>query len=257
MDFTLIYDGFLISLPVIVIAWLISLHQRNVGLVDIFWSLFFLIAVATYFNRLDMMSSRACLLFTLVLIWALRLSIYLIWRNAGKPEDRRYVEIRSRNQPGFEWKSLYLVFLFQLVLATFISTPLHAAMQSTNPINLIDNVAVFIWLVGFLWESIADFQLAKFKSNISNQGKVMQKGLWKYCRHPNYFGESLVWAAYGLFSIASNLWWPIISVISMIVLLVKYTGAGLLEKTIVSRNPEYRNYIQSTNTFIPWFPKSD
>ena len=256
MDFSLILNGFLLSIPVVLIAWLISVHQRNVGLVDIFWSLFFIIAVTSYLSPSTMLSTRAYLVFILVFVWAFRLAAYLAWRNLGKPEDRRYVEIRDRNQPGFEWKSLYLVFLFQLILATIISTPLHAAMQSTNPLASLDKIAVVIWIIGFFWETIADFQLAKFKSISFNQGKVMRKGLWKYCRHPNYFGESLVWIAYGLFSVASNHWWPLISVFIMILLLLKYTGVGLLEKNIVDRHPNYRNYIESTNAFIPWFPKT-
>ncbi len=254
MDFSLILNGFLLSLPIMFFAWLISLHQKNVGLVDIFWSLFFLIAITSYLSPTAVMSTRAYLVFILVFIWAIRLAAYLTWRNLGKPEDKRYVEIRTRNQPGFEWKSLYLVFLFQLILATIISTPLHAAMQSTNPLVSLDKFAVVVWLIGFLWESVADFQLAKFKSIPINKGKIMQQGLWKYCRHPNYFGESLVWLAYGLFSVAAGLCWPLISVFIMILLLVKYTGVGLLEKSM-DKHPDYKSYIQSTNAFIPWLPK--
>ncbi|MFM8758905.1 MAG: DUF1295 domain-containing protein, partial [Methylophilaceae bacterium] len=104
MDFSLILNGFLLSIPVVLIAWLISVHQRNVGLVDIFWSLFFLLAVTSYLSPSTMLSTRAYLVFILVFVWAFRLAAYLAWRNLGKPEDRRYVEIRDRNQPGFEWK---------------------------------------------------------------------------------------------------------------------------------------------------------
>lgn len=256
MQISMLGYSFLYTLPLMLLAWMLSCHQRNVGLVDIFWSLFFLSACFIHFALSPMITARAWLVLILVSIWALRLATYLAWRNLGKAEDRRYVAIRERNQPGFAWKSLYLVFLFQLVLATLISPPLHAAMQSSSPLYWLDALALLIWLIGFLWESAADCQLASFKNNKNNQGKLLRTGVWRYCRHPNYFGESLVWLAYGLLAVAGGSYWPLISVAVMIILLMRYTGVGLMEKDITHRHPDYQAYIQSTNAFFPWFPKS-
>jgi steroid 5-alpha reductase family enzyme len=245
-------------LPMVILAllgWLLSVKSNNVTIVDTFWGMFFLTASLFSFILFSAPSLRAYLILALVLIWSCRLSIYLHIRNHKKPEDLRYQAIRERNEPNFRIKSIYLVFLLQAVLAWIISLPLYVSIQSETLLNLFDFMGVGLWIIGMSFQVIGDLQLARFKSNPNNKGKVLRDGVWRYTRHPNYFGESCIWFAYGLIAIGTGIWWVIISPILMTYLLVKVTGAALLEADIVDRRPDYKNYIESTNRFVPWFPK--
>ena len=246
-------------LPLLILAlsgWLLSLKSNNVTIVDTLWGMFFLTAIVFSFVLFSAPSLRAYLILVLVLIWSSRLSIYLHFRNHNKPEDLRYQAIRKRNEPNFGIKSFYLVFLLQAVLAWIISLPLYVSIQSETPLNLFDFLGVGLWIIGMTFEVIGDLQLARFKSNPKNKSKVLREGVWRYTRHPNYFGESCIWFAYGLIAIGAGIWWVIISPVLMSYLLVKITGAALLENDIADRRPDYKTYIESTNRFIPWFPKS-
>jgi steroid 5-alpha reductase family enzyme len=149
-----------------------------------------------------------------------------------------------------------LVFVLQAVLAWFISLPLSIATQSENPLNSLDFIGIALWIVGMSFQVIGDAQLARFKSKPENKGEVLASGVWRYTRHPNYFGESCIWFAYGLIAAATGIWWTMISPIFMTYLLVKVTGAALLEADISDRRPSYKKYIQNTSRFIPWFPKN-
>lgn len=245
-------------LPLMLLAflgWLYSLKCDNVTIVDTLWGMFFLTATLFSFVFFAFPNSRSYLILTLVLIWSSRLSIYLHIRNHNKPEDLRYKAIRDRNQPNFRIKSLYLVFLLQAVLAWFISLPLYVSIQSESPLNLFDWVGLALWIIGMCFQVAGDLQLSRFKANPENKGKVLREGVWRYTRHPNYFGESCIWFAYGLIGLGAGVWWAIISPVIMTYLLVKVTGAALLEASIVERNPDYRNYMKTTNRFLPWFPK--
>ena len=200
-------------------------------------------------------SPRKLIVLSLVVIWALRLFVYLTWRNWGPHEDSRYALIRSNNQPNFWLKSLYIIFGLQALLAWVISISLYAAIDSSKPINLLDAIAMILFWFGFTWEALADWQLARFKAKPANQGKVLNAGVWRYSRHPNYFGECCVWWAFYLFALATGAWWAIISPILMTVLLLKVSGVSLLESTIVERRPAYADYIRNTNAFFPALPK--
>lgn len=239
-----------------ILAWAASLRSNNVTIVDTMWAMFFLVATGLSFLLLTTPSSRACLILLLVIIWSCRLSLHLHIRNHNKSEDLRYQAIRHRNEPNFRIKSVYLVFLLQAVLAWIISLPLYIATQSENSLNLFDFFGVGLWLVGMCFQVIGDAQLVRFKSEPENKGKVLASGLWRFTRHPNYFGESCIWFAYGLIAIGAGAWWAMISPIFMTYLLVKVTGAALLESDIADRRPDYKNYIQNTSRFIPWMPKS-
>ena len=188
-------------LPLLILAlsgWLLSLKSNNVTIVDTLWGMFFLTAIVFSFVLFSAPSLRAYLILVLVLIWSSRLSIYLHFRNHNKPEDLRYQAIRKRNEPNFRIKSFYLVFLLQAVLAWIISLPLYVSIQSETPLNLFDFLGVGLWIIGMTFEVIGDLQLARFKSNPKNKSKVLREGVWRYTRHPNYFGESCIWFAYGL-----------------------------------------------------------
>lgn len=235
-------------------GWLFSLATHHYSHVDCMWSLFFVITAFVSAIFFEVFSLRTILILLLVSLWALRLSIYIGWRNWGK-EDLRYAVIRQNNEPHFWLKSFYIVFAFQAVLAWIISYPLFAAIQSEAPFGLLDVVALNLVLIGLYWEIVADWQLARFKANPNNKGKVMNQGLWRYSRHPNYFGECLIWWGFYVFALASGAWWAIFSPILMAILLLKVSGVALLESTIVERRPDYVDYIAKTNAFIPGLPK--
>jgi steroid 5-alpha reductase family enzyme len=192
----------------------------------------------------------------LLTAWAIRLAFHITWRNWGQEEDSRYQAIRENNQPNFEFKSLYIVFLLQAFLAVIVALPLMSIFGSNREINILDYIALALWLTGMFFETVGDLQLSRFKASIRNQGKVLDSGLWRYSRHPNYFGEFCIWWAFFLFAAASGYWWSIVSPILMTILLLKVSGVSLLESTIAERRPEYASYCRSTNAFFPWFPKN-
>jgi steroid 5-alpha reductase family enzyme len=239
-----------------VLGWIVSVGKRNVGIVDSLWALFFLSAVSVFAWTSGSASPRATTLVAMVAVWALRLSGYITWRNHGEPEDRRYQAIRASHQPGFAWKSLFIVFALQGVLAAIIATPLVVGISSPAPLNALDRLGVALWVFGFLFESIGDTQLASFKANPANRGRVMDTGLWRYTRHPNYFGEATLWWGYYLVAAAAGGWWTIFSPLLMTFLLLKVSGVRLLEKDIGQRRPDYRDYIARTNAFFPG-PRKD
>ena len=201
--------------------------------------------------------ARALLVLLLVAVWALRLSVYLAARNWNAPEDHRYRSIRERNEPGFAWKSIYLVFGLQAVLAWLISAPIAASIASAAPIDALDAIGAVLTVFGIAFETLADAQLARFKAEPANAGRVMDSGLWRYTRHPNYFGEFCVW--WGLYGIAlgAGAWWTLFSPLLMTVLLLRVSGVALLEKDIGERRPAYRNYAARTNAFFPGPPRED
>lgn len=239
-----------------VVAWLISLAKRDVSIVDSFWSLFFLAGVLVYAWYATTLGSRATLLLVLVSLWALRLAGYLTWRNWGEPEDRRYQAIRVRNQPGFEWKSLYLVFGLQALLAAIITAPLLAGMGGSHALNFLDLAGLALWVIGFGFETVGDWQLARFKSRPANRRQVLDRGLWRYTRHPNYFGDAAQWWGFYLIAAATGIGaWTIFSPVIMTFLLVRVSGVGMLEKTLKETKPGYREYMERTSAFVPLPPR--
>jgi steroid 5-alpha reductase family enzyme len=240
-----------VILGVGVVSWLVSIFKKDVSFVDSLWSLFFLAAATVFALGSQPLSDRGVLVITLVAIWALRLSIYITARNWGEPEDYRYQSIRENNEPGFTFKSLYIVFGLQGVLAWIISLPLLAAITSDSALNAIDLIAAMLWLVGFVFEAGGDYQLSRFKARKENSGRVLDTGLWRYTRHPNYFGDFCIWWSFYLFAFASGGWWSLVSPLLMSVLLLKVSGVAMLESTISDRRPEYAEYIRRTNAFFP------
>lgn len=237
------------------VGWVVSLRRRDVSVVDPLWSLFFLLAVLTY-RQLLPVSARGELVLGLVALWALRLAGYLLWRNWGEPEDRRYRQMRARNEPGFWWKSAYLVFGLQAALASVLSVPLLWAVGSGGELSALDALGTLLWLVGFLFETVADLQLARFK-RAGRATAVLDRGLWRYTRHPNYFGEALLWWGYFLIAAAAGGWWTVYAPLLMTFLLLRVSGVTLLEADIGERRPGYRGYIARTSAFLPWPPRRE
>jgi steroid 5-alpha reductase family enzyme len=234
-----------------VVSWLFSVIRKDVSFVDSLWSLFILVAAAIFAFEAQPLSGRGVLVLALVTIWALRLSIYITARNWGEPEDYRYQSIRTNNEPGFTFKSIYIIFSLQGVLAWVIALPLYPAISSNAALNMIDMFAAILWLVGFIFEAGGDYQLSRFKARDDNNGRVMDSGLWRYTRHPNYFGDFCIWWSFYLFALASGGWWSIVSPLLVSLLLIRVSGVAMLEKTISVRRPEYVEYIRRTNAFFP------
>jgi len=243
-------------LALMILLWLLSLFLKNSSIVDIFWGTGFVIAGWLYFFlNPDSPLPRRLLLNLLVTLWGLRLSIYILLRNWGKPEDFRYQKWRTESGPIWWWKSFFQVFLLQGLLLWIISAPLLAAQRGGSPgWTLLDLLGVTVWAVGFFFESLGDFQMARFKAEPANKGKVMGRGVWRFTRHPNYFGDAAQWWGFYILALAAGGWWTAFSPLLMTFLLVRVSGAALLEKTLASR-PGYKEYIENTSSFIPWPPR--
>ena len=249
-------SGLLALMALAFCTWLVSLARHDVSIVDSVWSALIVLGAAVYAAVLPAAAPRTYCVMALAALWAIRLAAYITWRNWGEPEDRRYQDIRARNQPNFEWKSLYLVFGLQAVLAWIVSLSLLAVLSSANRWGLLDAIGIGVVLFGIVFETVGDFQLAAFKAQAENRGRVMNAGLWRYTRHPNYFGEFCVWWGFYLIALSAGAWWALVSPLLMSVLLLKVSGVGLLEKDISERRPAYRDYMVRTNAFFPGRPKS-
>ena len=238
-----------------VMGWVLSLLRRDVGVVDSLWGLFFAAAAITYAATLNGQGLRSGLVLALCLIWALRLTSYITWRNWGEPEDRRYAAMRDRNQPHFELKSLYLIFGLQATIAAVVSLPLLGAMAGQRPLGVIDLIGVLLWGVGLTFEALGDWQLSRFKADPDNKVRVLDHGLWRYTRHPNYFGDFCVWWGFYLLALGAGAWWAILGPALMTVLLLRVSGVTLLESDIAERRPGYQVYVRRTNAFFPGLPR--
>ncbi|MFK8059913.1 MAG: DUF1295 domain-containing protein [Polaribacter sp.] len=255
---TLFLQATLIIWAVVTLLWLLSIAIKNVSIVDIFWGFGFVIVNTFYVYNLEEINPRNWLLLALVSLWGLRLTIYLAIRNIGKGEDYRYQQFRKDyGVKRYWWFSYFQVFLLQGTLILIVSLPYLGVHLSETSGTLIwlDYIAILIWIIGFSFEAGGDYQLYQFKKNLKNKGKVLNTGFWKYTRHPNYFGDSAIWWSYALFSIAAGGYWQIIGAVIMTLLIVKVSGVALLEKTLNNTKPKYKEYIEKTNSFFPWFPK--
>lgn len=237
------------------LTWVVSVRRANVTVVDTLWGVLFVIAAVIYAGAVLDPGPRRLLVVGLVATWGLRLAAFLAWRNRGHDEDRRYQEIRHRNQPNFAIKSLYLVFGFQAVLAWIISLPLLGAIASQAPLGWLDGLGIALWVVGFAFEAGGDWQLARFKADPASAGKVLDRGFWRYTRHPNYFGDFCVWWGLYLLALSAGAWWSVVGPLVMSVLLLGVSGVALLEKDIGQRRPQYAEYVRRTNAFFPGPPR--
>ena len=238
--------------------WLVSLMLRNSSIVDIFWGAGFVFTGWIYYMLTpDGAPARKLLLMALVTIWGLRLSLYILYRNLGKPEDFRYQKWREESGQSWWWRSFFKVFLLQGFFMWIISVPLLAAQYPTFPANLrlLDYLGAVLWGYGFFFEAVGDLQLAIFKSKPENKGKLLNTGVWRFTRHPNYFGDAAQWWGYFLIALSAGVWWSIFSPIFMTFLLVKVSGIALLEKSLKSAKPGYEEYVRRTSSFIPLPPK--
>jgi len=239
-------------------GWLLSLVRRDVSHVDVQWGLGFVLVAALGALFGAGAPQRRWLVLALVAVWGARLALHIHARNHGKPEDYRYAAMRERHGERFPRVSLATVFLLQGALLLWIALPLAAAQSAPSPAALgpLDLAGALVWLVGFLFEAVGDLQLARFRADPANRGRVMDRGLWRYTRHPNYFGDATLW--WGLWLIACATpdgVWTIGSPLVMTLLLLRVSGVALLERGLVETKPGYRDYVARTNAFVPWFPR--
>ncbi len=253
----LYFKGLFLILVVVTFLWILSVLLRNVSIVDLFWGMGFVLVDAWYLYSTETFGLRQYLLLFLVSIWGLRLSLYLAWRNIGNGEDFRYREFRKNYGKNYWWISYFQTFLLQGILMWLISSTLWGVnrFQATNSLTVLDYIALVIWTIGFVFEAGGDYQLAKFKNNPANKGKILDTGLWRFTRHPNYFGDAAVWWGYGLFCISAGSYWFALGSVFMTLLIIKVSGVALLEKTLKSKKPGYAEYVRRTNSFLPWIPK--
>jgi steroid 5-alpha reductase family enzyme len=245
----------LLLLLMLCAVWLLSLRLGDVSIVDIFWGLGFAVAALVALFMAEAAGTRAILLTGMTCVWGFRLAAHLAWRKRGKPEDHRYRAMREHHGERFGWISLWTVFVLQALLIWFVSFPVQAGVRSRGPLAALDAVGLGMWLVGFLFESIGDWQLARFLADPASSGRVMDAGLWRYTRHPNYFGDFLVWWGIYLVAAAGGAWWSIFSPLLMSFLLLRVSGVALLDRTLQERRSGYREYIERTSAFFPWPPR--
>jgi len=252
-------QGLALALALMTAVWVAGLVTRDASLVDRFWGAGFVVVAWCYWLQGGGGAGKpiAVLTLALVTIWGLRLSLHITWRNWGHGEDPRYAAMRRAGGPGWQWRSLVTVFGLQALLLWVISTPLRVALTATQTAVVpLVVLGVACWLVGFTFEAGGDWQLARFKADPANRGRVLDTGFWRYTRHPNYFGDALCW--WGFFALAAAVggWWTVFSPLLMTILLMKVSGVSLLEKSLLDTKPSYRDYVRRTNAFFPGRPRA-
>lgn len=250
--------GLLVTLAYMTCGWLTSVVRQDASTVDVFWGLGFVLLAVVFAVTGDGFVGRKALVAVLVGIWGLRLAGYILIRNRGKGEDYRYQAFRQRWGKSYWWVSFFQVFVLQGLLMWIIAMSLMAAESNARPQNFaaLDVIGAAVWCVGFFFEAVGDWQLARFKADPANKGRVMRSGLWKYSRHPNYFGEATMW--WGLYLIAAGTrwgFWTIFSPVLITFMLLRVSGVALLERAQKASKPEYQEYLESTSAFVPWFPR--
>ena len=238
------------------LLWLFSLRLRDASIVDTFWGPLFLLQAAVYAVLVpDGFDGRRLLVLGLVAVWSLRLATHISARHAGRGEDSRYAEWREEHGDAWPVRSLFQVFWLQGLLAWFIGAPLLVAMASPDGWGWLDAAGVALWVIGFVFEAVGDHQLTAFIRDPANKGQTMRFGLWRYSRHPNYFGDAAQWWGLWLIATSAGGWWTIFAPAIMTFLLLRVSGVGLLERTIAERREGYEAYMASTSAFIPLPPK--
>lgn len=257
------------------LLWLVSLRKRDASIADPFWAPGFLLLAVVYAavgsgwgggggstgvptddGGPTGLGPRGWVVLLLVAAWALRLGIYLLGRNRREGEDRRYRAMRERHGDAFGRVSLFTVFWLQAVLLWVVAMPLLAALAGPPGWTWLDAVGAAVAAAGVVMEAVADGQLRRFRADPANQGRVMDRGLWRYSRHPNYFANAVLWWGLYLLAVSAGGWWTAVGPALMTFLLVRVSGVRLLESDMAQRRPEYADYVRRTPAFVPWKPRS-
>lgn len=239
-------------------VWLVSVAVRDASIVDIFWGLGFVGVAAIGFALGDGVSGRKTFIFILIAIWGVRLATYIGIRNHGAGEDPRYVKMRENAGDSFWWSSLFKVFWLQGAIMWIVALPLMAIAAGGSPsfLSVSDVVGLVLWAVGLYFEAVGDWQLRRFKADPANKDKVMDRGLWRYTRHPNYFGDAAMWWGVAVIAIGVPWGWAtLVGPALMTFFLMKVSGVALLEKSLQNTKPQYADYVRRTSAFLPRPPK--
>jgi steroid 5-alpha reductase family enzyme len=255
--------NFLVLMATIILLWLISVRLKDVSFIDGYWAFGMVIMAALAFVQTDGSPPRKALILGLTSLWGIRLALHLFtrWRREGV--DPRYARILGGLMEKKGWSfakaSLLQVFLLQAPLLFFVCLPAQVGQMAREPATLgtLAWIGASIALTGILFESVGDWQLRQFKHNPANKGKVLDTGLWRYTRHPNYFGDACTW--WGIWMVAAETGpgrWTVLCPIFLTFLLTKWSGVPLLERGLKKNRPGYDEYVRRTPSFFPWFPKS-
>jgi steroid 5-alpha reductase family enzyme len=242
-------------LALVLTTWALSVALRDVSIVDVAWGLCFVLVAWVAFAAGDGDAGRRLLLAVLVSAWGLRLAGYIGARKLRHPgEDPRYGAWRAKHGDRFWLVSLGTVFLFQGLLAWVVSLPVQASAAADGGLGALDAAGVALWALGVFFEAVGDAQMARFKGAAGNRGRVMDRGLWRYTRHPNYFGDFCVWWGIWLIALSAGAWWTVVGPLVMSLLLTRVSGKDHLERTL-SRRPGYAEYVARTSGFVPLPPR--
>lgn len=245
-----------VVLAMMLVAWLVSLRLRDTSIVDVFWGLGFVLVAGTTYVVSDGWELRKALISAITAVWGFRLALHIYLRGRDKGEDKRYAAWREEHGDAWPLRSLFTVFLLQGAILWFVSLPVQAA-QLGGPEHLtwLDGLGALVWAIGLTIEVAADAQLLAFKRDPANRSRILASGLWRYSRHPNYFGDTVVWWGIWLVAASTPLGrWTVLSPLLMTWLLRRVSGVTLTEKMMTDR-PGYAEYVKRTNAFVLWRPK--
>lgn len=250
--------NFAASMAVMIIAWCVHLLTGKASVVDSFWGPGFVVIAWLSFATSQGPLSQSLIIALLVTIWGVRLAFHLTRRNKGKPEDPRYADMRASHPDSFYLRSLLTVFLLQATVMWVVSLPVQVGMRgpASMGLGILDGLGILLWCAGFFFEAVGDEQLYRFKTDPANKGKILDRGLWRYTRHPNYFGETLMW--WGIFLVASSSpsgWRTVIAPLLLTLLLLKVSGVSLTEKKMGEKHTELEEYKRRVSAFLPRPPK--
>lgn len=237
------------------VLWLLSVPLRDASIIDMFWGPLFVAIAWVLLPASDgEMGARSYFMTLLVTLWGLRLGFHLMARNLGSGEDSRYQLWRQHGGSLWWLKTLYRVFALQGVLALLVCTPIIAAFYRPDGFSILNLIGAGVWAVGFAWELIADIQLTRYLQRTHNSDEtdgVLDTGLWRYSRHPNYFGDALAWWGLGLLAFTPTTWWALIGPAVMTAIFLGISNS-VIERGLNKRRPKYAQYVAKTSKFFPW-----
>lgn len=237
-------------LAAVSLMWLLSVPLRDASIIDMFWGPLFVVVAWVLLYAAGEVQIRSYLVTLLVTLWGLRLGFHLITRNLGEGEDSRYRHWRANGGERWWLKTYYRVFLLQGAIALLVATPLIAAFQRPDELGVVNLFGIAVWLTGFLWELLADIQLTRFKADPDNEGRILDTGLWRLSRHPNYFGDAVQWWGLGLIAVEPGTWWALVGPAVMTTVFVTLSN-DVIERGMKKRRPNYAAYIENTPPFFP------
>jgi steroid 5-alpha reductase family enzyme len=240
------------TLALVSVLWLASVLLRDASIIDMFWGVLFVaIAWALLVACRDAVAPKMLLVTLMVTIWGLRLAFHLAMRNLGQGEDSRYVLWRLNGGANWWLKTYYRIYLLQGAMAVIVAAPIVAAFYRPRDFFIVNAVGFVLWLAGFLLEFAADLQLTRFRARADTRTQVMNEGLWRLSRHPNYFGDALQWWGLGLVAFTGATWWAVVGPLAMTLFFI-YLSNDVLEKGLAKRRPGYASYVANTSAFFLW-----